>query len=89
MRRSIVRTVQSARATRATLESALDYRFEIRCRGCGYGGVVTRAPNRRPMCGAHEWLTLTSKPGLPTSTDRVVDAPNMPVDDARKEAYEG
>ncbi len=30
-------------------------RVEIRCDGCGYGGVVDRLPGRWPMCGGARW----------------------------------
>jgi rubrerythrin len=31
-------------------------RQDIRCRDCGFGAVVTRAPDRCPMCGGSVWL---------------------------------
>ena len=30
-------------------------RLELRCRDCGYGVVVARAPARCPMCGGPSW----------------------------------
>jgi predicted Zn-ribbon and HTH transcriptional regulator len=30
-------------------------RVEIRCAGCGYGGVVIDLPERCPMCGSGDW----------------------------------
>jgi hypothetical protein len=35
-------------------------RVEIRCTGCGYGGVVTRLPDRCPMCGTRRWHRIRS-----------------------------
>jgi ribosomal protein S27E len=35
-------------------------RVEIRCTGCGYGGVVARLPARCPMCGARRWQRIGS-----------------------------
>jgi rubrerythrin len=35
-------------------------RVEIRCTGCGYGGVVARLPNRCPMCGGSRWQRIRS-----------------------------
>lgn len=32
-----------------------DGRAEIRCARCGYGAVVTRLPERCPMCGSTSW----------------------------------
>jgi hypothetical protein len=34
-------------------------RVEIRCAGCGYGGVVARLPDRCPMCGARRWQRIS------------------------------
>lgn len=31
-------------------------RIEIRCRRCGYGGVVVELPARCPMCGVCAWV---------------------------------
>lgn len=28
---------------------------EIHCAGCGYGAVVARLPDRRPMCRSTDW----------------------------------
>jgi len=40
-------------------------RFEIRCRRCGYGGVVVELPARCPMCGVCAWVvTGQAKPAL-------------------------
>jgi hypothetical protein len=33
---------------------------EIRCVGCGYGGVVVRLPDRCPMCGGSSWQRISS-----------------------------
>ena len=33
-------------------------RFEVRCAGCAYGGVVERLPDRCPMCGGSNWATV-------------------------------
>jgi hypothetical protein len=41
-------------------------RFEIRCAGCGYGGVVERFPDRCPMCGGSSWQKVDA-PVLPLS----------------------
>jgi hypothetical protein len=30
-------------------------RFEVRCAGCAYGGVVESLPDRCPMCGGSGW----------------------------------
>jgi hypothetical protein len=38
-------------------------RFEIRCDGCAYGGVVGTLPDRCPMCGGSGWETVAA-PGL-------------------------
>jgi hypothetical protein len=35
-------------------------RVEIRCTGCGYGGVVVRLPDRCPMCGGCKWQRIRS-----------------------------
>jgi DNA-directed RNA polymerase subunit RPC12/RpoP len=35
-------------------------RVEIRCTGCGYGGVVARLPDRCPMCGERRWQRIRS-----------------------------
>jgi hypothetical protein len=35
-------------------------RVEIRCIGCGYGGVVARLPDRCPMCGVRRWQRIRS-----------------------------
>jgi hypothetical protein len=35
-------------------------RVDIRCIGCGYGGVVARLPDRCPMCGTRRWRRMTS-----------------------------
>jgi hypothetical protein len=37
-------------------------RVEIRCAGCGYGGVVVRLPDRCPMCGGCRWQRIKSTP---------------------------
>jgi hypothetical protein len=39
-------------------------RFEVRCAGCAYGGVVESLPDRCPMCGGSGWETLGA-PGSP------------------------
>jgi len=36
-------------------------RVEIRCTGCGYGGVVAHLPDRCPMCGGTSWSTSESR----------------------------
>jgi hypothetical protein len=33
-------------------------RVEIRCIGCGYGGVVVLLPDRCPMCGGCKWQRM-------------------------------
>jgi rubrerythrin len=38
-------------------------RVEIRCAGCGYGGVVAQLPDRCPMCGGAAWCELSSRFG--------------------------
>jgi hypothetical protein len=38
--------------------SGLQRRFEVRCAGCRYGGVVERSPDRCPMCGGSDWETV-------------------------------
>jgi hypothetical protein len=56
-------------------------RVEIRCTGCGYGGVVVRLPDRCPMCGECKWQrigsTLLRGGGPPQlgGADRSVRAP--------------
>jgi hypothetical protein len=42
----------------------LQRRFDVRCGGCGYGGVVESFPDRCPTCGGSDW--------------EVVDAPGSP-----------
>jgi hypothetical protein len=37
-------------------------RTEIRCAGCGYGGVVSRLPRRCPMCGVRAWEITGLRP---------------------------
>jgi hypothetical protein len=31
------------------------HRVEIHCDCCGYGGIVSRLPDRCPMCGGATW----------------------------------
>jgi rubrerythrin len=33
-------------------------RDEIRCESCGYGAVVSRRPQRCPMCGDQSWIVV-------------------------------
>jgi hypothetical protein len=41
--------------TSVTVRRADTSRVEIRCALCGYGGVVSRLPDRCPMCGLRAW----------------------------------
>ena len=45
---------------RGRLAAGRSGRVEIRCTGCGYGGVVARLPDRCPMCGGGEWHHIRS-----------------------------
>jgi predicted Zn-ribbon and HTH transcriptional regulator len=45
-----------------TLERLAMRRTEIRCAGCGYGGVVSRLPDRCPMCRGDAWEITGRRP---------------------------
>lgn len=55
------RTVASAppKPPKPQLRAGQPTRVEIRCAGCGYGGVVSRVPGHCPMCGARAWEATT------------------------------
>lgn len=38
------------------------HRFEIRCRVCGFGGVVARLPQRCPLCSGDVWEPVAGAP---------------------------
>jgi hypothetical protein len=40
-------------------------RYEVLCTSCGFGGVVTRPPERCPMCGGSSWLSPALRAGRP------------------------
>lgn len=42
-------------AARRRVQAGRQRRFEIRCGACGYGGIVSRLPDRCPMCGGATW----------------------------------
>ena len=44
-----------ASPNRSRFERRAVRRIEIRCAGCGYGGVVTHLPDRGPICGRVAW----------------------------------
>lgn len=51
--------------------AGLQRRFEVRCAGCGYGGVVERFPDRCPMCGGSDWETVdTPRSQSPSAVER-------------------
>jgi rubrerythrin len=53
-------------------------RRELVCALCGYGIVVTRAPDRCPMCGSGEWDFAAWRPfrgrGIEPLRHRLEDA---------------
>jgi hypothetical protein len=53
-RRPMVASPPAAQQQRGGLQR----RFEVRCGGCGYGGVVESFPDRCPMCGGSGWETV-------------------------------
>jgi len=60
------------RPTRPRLERRSVRRIEIRCAGCGYGGVVTHLPDRCPMCGGAAWREPARRSGRSRPARRVV-----------------
>jgi hypothetical protein len=44
----------------------LQRRFEVRCGGCAYGGVVESFPDRCPMCGGRRWETVDTPSQSPS-----------------------
>lgn len=54
---SAPRTMLNGRAWRG--------RVEIRCCGCGYGGVVANLPDHCPMCGGATWKASRARGRLP------------------------
>ena len=55
-RQPIVASAPAAEGERQ--RAGVQHRFEVRCAGCGYGGVVARFPDRCPMCGGSDWETV-------------------------------